>query len=47
MSIKTLDLQEINEKSASVYEAVLIISKRARAITAERKAKEILYEGFF
>lgn len=47
MSITTLDLQVVNDKAASVYEAVLIISKRARAITAERKAREILYEGSF
>ncbi len=47
MSIETLDLKDINKKAKSVYEAVLIISKRARAITAERKSREILYEGTF
>lgn len=47
MPIHTLDLEHVTEKSESLYEAVLIIAKRARAITAERKAQEALQESEF
>ena len=49
MAIKTLDLSEFEKKSANVYEACLVIAKRAREINAgriaERKEKEILEES--
>ena len=44
MADSTLDLDLIEKKASSVYEAVLIIAKRARAITAERKSREALEE---
>lgn len=44
MAIKTIDLREITSRATSVYEAVLVIAKRARAITAERRASEALQE---
>lgn len=47
MAIKTIDLNNLSEKATSVYEAVLVVAKRARAITAERKAKEALQESEF
>lgn len=51
MAIQTLDLREINEVSDNVYEACLVISRRARAINADRisirKEKEILEESGF
>ncbi len=51
MAIQTLDLREINKVSDNAYEACLIISRRARAINAdriaERKEKEILEESGF
>jgi DNA-directed RNA polymerase subunit K/omega len=46
MAITTLDLKYIEDNSTSVYESVLIMAKRARAITAERKAKEVLQESY-
>ena len=42
MTKATLSLEEINRIAESPYEAVLIMAKRARAITAERKAREEL-----
>ena len=51
MAIQTLDLREIDKVSDNVYEACLIISRRARDINAERiskrKEKEILEESGF
>jgi len=51
MAIQTLDLREINKVSDNVYEACLIISRRARTINADRiskrKEKEILEESGF
>jgi len=35
MSIKTLKLKEIESKTDSLYEAVMVISKRARQINTE------------
>jgi DNA-directed RNA polymerase subunit K/omega len=46
MAASTLDLDVIDKKAGSVYEAVLIMSKRARAITAERKSREVLDESY-
>lgn len=45
MAASTMDLKAVEEKANSVYEAVLIVAKRARAITAERKAREVLEES--
>ena len=46
MSIKTLDLRNLENYTANVYEACLVIAQRAREINAgriaERKEKEIL-----
>ena len=51
MAIQTLDLRRINTVSDNVYEACLIISRRARAINTDRisirKEKEILEESGF
>ena len=49
MAIKTLDLIEIEKKSSNIYEACLVIARRARQINsnriAKRKEKEILEES--
>ena len=49
MAIKTLDLRDLERNSDNVYEACLVIAKRAREINtgriAERKEKEILEES--
>jgi DNA-directed RNA polymerase subunit K/omega len=48
MAIKTLDLSQLESLASSVYEACLIIAKRARTINgdriAKRKEKEIIEE---
>ena len=49
MAIKTLDLSQLESLASSIYEACLIIAKRARTINgdriAKRKEKEII-EGY-
>jgi len=49
MAIQTLDLHDLEINSANVYEACLVIAKRAREINAgriaERKEKEILEDS--
>ncbi len=49
MAIKTLDLKDLEMQTDNVYEACLVIAKRAREINAgriaERKEKEILEES--
>jgi DNA-directed RNA polymerase subunit K/omega len=49
MAIKTMDLTELISNSENIYEACLVIAKRAREINsgriAERKEKEILDES--
>jgi len=49
MAIQTLDLQEIEDTGNNVYEACLIIAKRAREINGDRiskrKEKEILEDS--
>ena len=49
MAIQTLDLLELEINSSNVYEACLVIAKRAREINAgriaERKEKEILEDS--
>ena len=51
MAIQTLDLREFDKVSDNVYEACLIISRRARTINtdriSQRKEKEILEESGF
>jgi hypothetical protein len=51
MAIQTIDLEEIEKKSANIYEACLIIARRARQINGDRiskrKDKEILDESGF
>ncbi len=49
MAIKTLDLKDLEMRTDNVYEACLVIAKRAREINAgrisERKEKEMLEES--
>ena len=49
MAIQTVDLEQLESTSNNVYEAVLVIAKRAREINGERiakrKEKEILEES--
>lgn len=49
MAIETIDLSTLVNKSRNVYEACLIIARRARAINtdriAKRKEKEILEDS--
>ncbi len=49
MAIKTLDLLSLEDNSDNVYEACLVIAKRAREINtgriAERREKEVLEES--
>jgi DNA-directed RNA polymerase subunit K/omega len=49
MAIQTLDLEELERTSNNVYEACLVIARRARDINgdriAKRKEKEILEES--
>jgi DNA-directed RNA polymerase subunit K/omega len=49
MAIQTLDLEELERTSSNVYEACLVIARRARDINgdriAKRKEKEILEES--
>lgn len=49
MAIKTLDLKSLEIQTDNIYEACLVIAKRAREINAgriaERKEKEILEES--
>ena len=46
MAATTTDLSFFDVQTDNIYEAVLIIAKRARAITAERKAKEVLQDNY-
>jgi DNA-directed RNA polymerase subunit K/omega len=49
MAIKTLDLKDLEKRTDNVYEACLVIAKRAREINSgrisERKEKEMLEES--
>ena len=49
MAIQTIDLEELEATSSNVYEACLVIARRAREINgdriAKRKEKEILEES--
>jgi hypothetical protein len=50
MSIKTLEVEKIQEVTGNVYEAIVIVSKRARQIAAREKMeldeKLKYFEGF-
>jgi hypothetical protein len=37
MAIKTLEIKELESKAANVYEAIVVMSKRARQINEETK----------
>lgn len=37
MSIKTLEIKELEAKAANVYEAIVVLSKRSRQINEETK----------
>lgn len=37
MSIKTLEIKELETKAANVYEAIVVLSKRSRQINEETK----------
>lgn len=39
MSIKTLEIKELEAKAANVYEAIVVLSKRARQINEETKSE--------
>lgn len=50
MAIKTLDVNALTSKTESIYETIIILSKRARQISnrvkAELDEKLAYYEGF-
>lgn len=50
MAIKTLDLDALTSQTSSIYETVVILSKRARQIAADEKTeldnRLSYYEGF-
>ena len=39
MAIRTLEIKELEAKAANVYEAIVVLSKRARQINDETKAE--------
>lgn len=50
MSVRTLDIEKLNEVSGNIYELIVIMSKRARQIAAQEKLeldeKLKYFEGF-
>jgi hypothetical protein len=50
MSLKTLDVENLQDKTGNIYEAIVIMSKRARQISAREKMelddKLKYFEGF-
>lgn len=50
MSIRTIDVDQLTSQCENIYEAVVVISKRARQVAAKSKAelddKLAYYEGF-
>lgn len=50
MPIRTIDVDELTAQCSNIYEAVVVISKRARQVAARQKAeldeKLAYYEGF-
>lgn len=49
-ALKTLDLDELTQQTANIFEATVILSKRARQISARQKAelddRLAYFEGF-
>lgn len=50
MPIRTIDVDQLTTQCENIYEAVVVISKRARQVAAKQKAdldeKLAYYEGF-
>ena len=45
MAIKPVSLRKIEEKSKNIYEAVVVMSKRARQINQERVEEQVIEES--
>ena len=45
MAIKPVSLRKIEEKTKNIYEAVVVMSKRARQINQERFEEQVLEES--
>jgi DNA-directed RNA polymerase subunit K/omega len=45
MAIKPVSLRKIEEKSKNIYEAVVVMSKRARQINQERYEEQVIEES--
>jgi DNA-directed RNA polymerase subunit K/omega len=45
MAIKPVSLRKIEEKSKNIYEAVVVMSKRARQINQERYEEQVMEES--
>ena len=45
MAIKPVSLRKIEEKSKNIYEAVVVMSKRARQINQERFEEQVIEES--
>lgn len=50
MGLKTIDVDQLTSRSENIYEAVVVLSKRARQVAAKQKGeldeKLAYYEGF-
>ncbi len=44
MAVKPLSLRKLEEKSKNIYEAVVVMSKRARQINQERYEEKVINE---
>ena len=44
MAVKPLALRKLEEKSKNIYEAVVVMSKRARQINQERYEEKVINE---
>ena len=47
MAVKPLALRKLEEKSKNIYEAVVVMSKRARQINQERYEEKVMNDQFF
>jgi hypothetical protein len=45
MAVKPLSLRKLEEKSKNIYEAVVVMSKRARQINQERYEEKVINES--
>ena len=45
MAVKPLALRKLEEKSKNIYEAVVVMSKRARQINQERYEEKVINES--